>query len=122
LAPALLLSPTDVVLFSSFLALYYFITVLLNITEITNSKCSVFATSAFCTYFSLQILQFVLVGVQKLFCLWHRRIDNGYAADYGTSRKLQKYDVIDTVAELPQNHSNYSFNTTTACYSGRFTM
>jgi len=39
-------------------------------------------------------------------------------ADYGTSRKFQKYDVIDAVAELPQIYSNYSLNTTTACYSG----
>jgi len=36
-------------------------------------------------------------------------------ADYGTSRKFQKYDVINAVAELPQNHSNYFLNTTTAC-------
>jgi len=43
-------------------------------------------------------------------------------ADYGTSRKFQKYDVIDAVAEFPQNHSNNYLNTTTACYLGKSTM
>jgi len=39
------------------------------------------------------------MGAPKFFCLWHRGSDNGYAADYGTSRRFQKYDVF----ELPQN-------------------
>jgi len=76
--------------------------------DFTNSKCFAFDTSALCAYFSLQILQFVLVEAQKFFCLGRKGPDNGYAADYGTSRKFQKYNVIDAVAELLQNHSNYT--------------
>jgi len=56
-----------------------------------------------CAYFSLQILHFLLVGAQKIFYLGRRGPDNGYAANYGASRKLQKYNVIDAVAELAQN-------------------
>jgi len=78
-------------------------------------------TSALCAYFSLQILQFVLVGTQNFLPrtqgTWCR-----YAADYGTSTKFQKYDVIDFVVGFPPNHSNYSLKTTTTCYSGRFTI
>jgi len=43
------------------------------------------------------------VGAQKIFCLRRRGPDNGYAADYGASKKLQNYNVIDAVAELAQN-------------------
>jgi len=82
---------------SSFPALNYFL--LQKITEVTNSKiCSAFAASALCAYFSLQILQFMLMlGAQKIFCLGYRGSANGYAADYGTSRRFQKYYVIDAV-------------------------
>jgi len=89
--------------------------------NLTNCKCSAFATYTYVHIFHFKILQFVLVGAQTIFCLGRRGPDNGYAADYGTSRKLQKYDIIDVVAELEQNHSNYSLNTTTVCYSGKFT-
>jgi len=44
-----------------------------------------------------------MLGAQKFFCLGHRGSANGYAADYGTSRRFQKYDVIDAVTELLQN-------------------
>jgi len=43
-------------------------------------------------------------GGAKKFCLREKGDSaNGYAADYGTSKRFQKYDVIDTVTELPQN-------------------
>jgi len=54
--------------------------------------------------FALRLLQFVLMlGAQKFFCLGHRESANGYAADYGTLRRFQKYDVINAITELPQN-------------------
>jgi len=34
-------------------------------------------------------------------CLMRKGPDNGYATDYGTSKRFQKNDVIDAVTELP---------------------
>jgi len=45
----------------------------------------------------------VLKGAQKNFCLGRRGPDNGYIADNGASKKLQKYNVINAVAEVAQN-------------------
>jgi len=44
-----------------------------------------------------------MLGAQNFFCLGHKGFANGYAADYGSSRRFQKYEVIDAVTELPQN-------------------
>jgi len=77
----------------------------------------------FC-YFRALRLFFIFTSnsaVYKKIFLWWKGPDNGYATDYGTSRRFQNYDVIDTVTELPQSHSNYLLNTTMDYYSCRFT-
>jgi len=56
----LFLSLTDIPLSSPFLALNCSI----YIENITNSKCSVFASSALLAYISFQSLQFLLMGAQ----------------------------------------------------------
>jgi len=54
-------------------------------------------------FFTSNFAVWVDAGGAKNFCLWHRGFANGYAADYGTSRRYQKYYVIDAVTELLQN-------------------
>jgi len=123
LIPTLLLSSTDVALSSLFPTLNYFITSKNNRSNKQQMFC-------FC-YFRALLLFLTSnsavcvgggLGAQNFFASGAREPDHGCAADYGTSKRFQKKNVIDAVTEFPQNYSNYSLNTKTACYSDRFAM